>query len=196
MTGPLRVSHYRDIVEEMTTKLQKSGPIFESALDGALRMYAGSFKLEGDTFVHQETRQPLDEWVVEQRENNAYWYADRPLEGEELEAAQIDDALLNPTLKKLGELYKALGPLRYNKLVADYGTDTVRMKGGTRPEYAADGVTPKPRKAAETNPWSRAGWSLRRQGECIKAMGVGRAAQLAKAAGCVIGSTKPNPDFN
>jgi hypothetical protein len=52
------------------------------------------------------------------------------------------------------------------------------------------------RKASSENPWSREGWSLKRQGElCIK-LGTDKAGAIAGAAGCVIGSTKFNPMFN
>jgi hypothetical protein len=51
-------------------------------------------------------------------------------------------------------------------------------------------------KATAGNAWSAAGWSLQKQGECVKALGIVKASQIAKAAGCVIGSTHPNKDFN
>lgn len=51
-------------------------------------------------------------------------------------------------------------------------------------------------KVDSTNPWSAAGWSLRRQGECLKAMGEAKAAQIAAKVGCRIGSTRPNPTYS
>jgi hypothetical protein len=51
-------------------------------------------------------------------------------------------------------------------------------------------------KDHSTNPWSRGGWSLRKQGELIRAAGEAKAAQIAAAVGCKIGSTKPNPAYN
>jgi len=41
------------------------------------------------------------------------------------------------------------------------------------------------------NPWSAAGWSVTRQGDVTKSLGVAKAAQIAAAAGSFVGATKP-----
>jgi hypothetical protein len=61
------------------------------------------------------------------------------------------------------------------------------VKGGV-----ASGVT----KPDQSNPWSAAGWNVSEQGRLAKRLGDVKAAAMAKAAGCVLGSTKPNPAFN
>ena len=192
----LRVSQYRDIVDELSAKLQKSGPIFESALDEALHLHVKGFKLVGDTFVYEETQEPLDEWVLKYRETHAHCYADRAPSGDEIEASAIHDALTQPTPGKLAALHKAIGPMRFNKLIKDWGVDVARMKPGTPPEYATDGKTVVQRKAGDKNPWSSKSWNISAQGACVKALGVEKASAIARAAGCRIGDTKPNPVFN
>jgi hypothetical protein len=72
---------------------------------------------------------------------------------------------------------------------------------------AANGLTPgrvlpKPtkdnsgRKAAKDNPWSAEGWNLTTQSHVWKTLGETKAQEIAAAAGCVLGSTKPNPAYN
>jgi hypothetical protein len=51
-------------------------------------------------------------------------------------------------------------------------------------------------KAPSTNPWSAAAWNVSEQGRVVKALGEAKGAALAKSAGCVLGSIKPNPLFN
>ncbi len=47
-----------------------------------------------------------------------------------------------------------------------------------------------------TNPFSAKGWSISKQGQIVKAMGEAKAAQVAAAVGCTLGSTRPNPLYN
>jgi hypothetical protein len=64
-------------------------------------------------------------------------------------------------------------------------------------KYAPEPVTQtKNGKVASTNPWSAAAWNKTTQGGIVKRLGEVKAAELAKAAGCTLGSTKPNPNFN
>jgi len=62
-----------------------------------------------------------------------------------------------------------------------------------RPVINGNGSARKPDKS---NPWSAAGWNVSEQGRVAKALGEAKAAALAKSAGCVLGSAKPNPHFN
>jgi hypothetical protein len=52
------------------------------------------------------------------------------------------------------------------------------------------------RKPDQTNPWSAAGWNVTAQSGIVKRLGLEKAGAIATAAGCKIGSTKPNPAFN
>jgi hypothetical protein len=61
------------------------------------------------------------------------------------------------------------------------------------PEVATNGSG---KKVASTNPWSAASWNVSEQGRIAKTLGEVKAAAMAKSAGCVLGSTKPNPHFN
>lgn len=52
------------------------------------------------------------------------------------------------------------------------------------------------KKPAPTNPFSAAGWNITKQGQLVKALGVEKATEIAAAAGCKLGSTRPNPHYN
>jgi hypothetical protein len=51
------------------------------------------------------------------------------------------------------------------------------------------------KRPAKSNPWSKEGWNVSAQGRLVLSMGETKAAQIAEAAGCKIGSTKFNPDY-
>jgi hypothetical protein len=53
--------------------------------------------------------------------------------------------------------------------------------------------TPKPTKS---NPWSAEGWNISAQGKLVTKLGEKKAQEVAEAAGCKIGSTRPNPSYN
>jgi hypothetical protein len=61
------------------------------------------------------------------------------------------------------------------------------------PPVVSNGGVKKP---DATNPWSAAGWNMTAQSGIAKRLGNEKAAAMAKAAGCVLGSTKPNPAYN
>jgi hypothetical protein len=56
----------------------------------------------------------------------------------------------------------------------------------------SDGSRKRPEK---TNPWSKEGWNVSAQGKLVLSLGEAKAAEIAQAAGCKIGSTKFNPDY-
>jgi hypothetical protein len=62
------------------------------------------------------------------------------------------------------------------------------------PKVVVDGNMP--RKPAASNPWSAAGWNATEQSRLVKRIGETKAAAIADAAGCKLGSTKPNPAYN
>jgi hypothetical protein len=51
------------------------------------------------------------------------------------------------------------------------------------------------RRPEKSNPWSKEGWNVSAQGKLVKAIGEAKADGIAQAAGCKIGSTKPNPSY-
>jgi hypothetical protein len=52
------------------------------------------------------------------------------------------------------------------------------------------------RRPEKTNPWSKEGWNLTNQSKLVRSIGETKAAAIAEAAGCKLGSTRPNPDYN
>lgn len=46
------------------------------------------------------------------------------------------------------------------------------------------------------NPWSAAGWNITAQGKIVRALGIDKAAAMAKSAGCKLGDVRPNPHHN
>jgi hypothetical protein len=66
-------------------------------------------------------------------------------------------------------------------------------KYADRVEPVANGGVRKP---DQSNPWSQAGWNATAQSRLVTKLGEVKAAAIANAAGCKLGSTRPNPAFN
>jgi hypothetical protein len=56
------------------------------------------------------------------------------------------------------------------------------------------GGGPKGGYAGANNPWSKAGWSITKQGALVRQLGEAKASEIAGQAGCKIGDTKPAQD--
>jgi hypothetical protein len=52
------------------------------------------------------------------------------------------------------------------------------------------------RRPDKSNPWSAEGWNLTHQSRLVTKLGEKKAAEIAEAAGCKFGSTRPNPSYN
>lgn len=50
---------------------------------------------------------------------------------------------------------------------------------------------PKGTYAGDNNPWSKGGWSVTKQGALVTQLGAAKAGEIAAAAGCKLGDTKP-----
>lgn len=56
------------------------------------------------------------------------------------------------------------------------------------------GGSPKGGYGGANNPWSKAGWSITKQGALVRQLGEAKAAEIAAQAGSKIGATKPNAE--
>ena len=101
------------------------------------------------------------------------------------------------TLKAQGEFVREHGEAKAAEVAALFAT-----KLGGKPGKTPD--TFKPKKPNDpnaglpkgtTNPFSKDGWSLAKQGSLLKAVGPEKSAQIAAAVGAKIGDTRPNPKF-
>jgi hypothetical protein len=105
------------------------------------------------------------------------------------------DAVTSVTAR--GTLYKQIGAAKFAEweaanskkpaggdnaqAIAKIEADLVALKGGKKP---SDADRPN-------NPWSAGSWSVTRQGELVRTLGIAKAASIAKAAGSFVGATKP-----
>jgi hypothetical protein len=116
---------------------------------------------------------------------------------EALKAAAATFGISNPfDLKERGVAPANIGKMvDAKKATAEADALEARAKAlRAAAEFAAP--TKKNDSDGASNPWSAKGWSLARQGSLAKSMPIERVAAIARAAGCVIGSTHPNPAYN
>jgi hypothetical protein len=192
------IGGYRDAHIEIEKLARATGPILESAVQELIHTHAQYYRNSGPDLKHVLTGNAIEDDVAALRKTKPHYYADfAPVSEEQALADRIEDAMLTPTLTKLGKLYTELGAARFEALCKEWDCDATRLKPGRPPEYAR---RPEAKKATNraNNPWSKEGWNISRQGAFVTSQGIEKAAALARAVGCTIGSTRPNldPKFN
>ncbi len=128
-------------------------------------------------------RSPME--YVQKRFPSVFQKAEKPNGELEMQSA----AAACKSLAVQGQMVKAIGVQRLSELMSLVGGKVGHL---SEPVAIKDD---KPVKGAEyggsRNPWSAEGWSLKRQGELAKLMPIEKLQQIAAAAGCRVGSTRP-----
>jgi hypothetical protein len=105
---------------------------------------------------------------------------------------RLDKAFLGRgNLGMRAALKKEVGDEQLNTYAKQYG-----LKSWADPSPGRNANDTGQKKAAASSPWSKAGWNISEQGRLVRAIGIERAAGIAKASGCTLGSTKWNPAYN
>lgn len=121
-----------------------------------------------------------------------------PLSPEEAEQRETDDKvrgliadiLSNPRSPNArGALVRATGKAKADELMRENGFKSIGdfVSKPRKPE--SDKSDDKPSDAK--NPWSRAGWSITKQGQMTRKIGVENAQKMAAKVGSFIGATRP-----
>jgi hypothetical protein len=144
---------------------------------------------DGTKFVAKDSGKEMLEHVLTDFRKKAphFWHTEAPPDLAEL-------AFLNGNRTAAGQLVKAIGVEAAKAEAAKWGTDLYSGKPGKRPSDAPEPT--KPQSSLSSNPWSRQNWNVTKQAQLVRSIGAERAAGIAKAMGCVLGSTKPNPNYN
>lgn len=88
-----------------------------------------------------------------------------------------------------GQLIREVGQAEADKIAQRYG---LRNTADTRPGKSPEGAPrAKGRDNAPSNPWSKSGFNVTKQGQIVRALGIEKAAAMARAAGSYIGATRP-----
>jgi hypothetical protein len=183
---------YRDAHLEAEERLNvpEHADILPTAFQEVINVHAKRFRKVGADLVHEETGETIEQWINTLRDHHPHFY---PTVGDDLQFK----AFAQGNLTARGQILRAEGELRYNELLKQWGADARRPSvvgkrpGGEKPpENAAE------LKARADNPWLEAKWNITAQARLVKSLGIDRARSLARAAGCDIGSTRPNPAYN
>ncbi|MCG2629725.1 hypothetical protein L6654_24175 [Bradyrhizobium sp. WYCCWR 13023] len=185
---------YRDPCLTIEDLLVKAG-CQPSAVREAIDLFGPQFKNMDGALLYRGSESRFEGMTIEEfcspahlKEAKPHWFfADKIVDLEELAFGD------KPTLKARGDLMKEVGPALYRELQQRWSADD-SLRPGKRPSAAP---SPKDRDrtpegdAKANNPWSKAAWSITRQGQVVKALGLEKAAGIAKSAGSYIGATKP-----
>jgi hypothetical protein len=188
MTAKHTIAEYTAITNE-AERIAKEVGIVESAVDDFCHFMREEIEIVEGQFVASKTGAPMKDFVQGDFRNRKPHMWPAPMELDHLERCFGS----KPNLSAQGDLVKQVGLAQAKETARKWGTELASLKPGVRPD--GDG-TSEQRPARPSNPWSAAGWSLKRQGELVKSMPLSSVAAIARSAGCVIGSTKPNPLFN
>lgn len=105
--------------------------------------------------------------------------------------ADLDTAFLGVGNKTAAQkVILERGKAEADRLAGLYGKrHALDNRPGVSPQQTKNGGD-KPNDHSK-NPFSKAGWSLKKQGELVRALGVEKASAMAKAVGVSIGATRP-----
>lgn len=128
-------------------------------------------------------------YIVERKESKAHWFKDAPTIDPEREALCFGKGHVSAR----GALVNSIGEPAATARAQAWGLKDIHdyKTQGVAPADAKPDPNAKPKKPAATNPWSREAWSVTEQGRIARVMGFDKASNLAKAAGVVIGATRP-----
>jgi hypothetical protein len=112
-----------------------------------------------------------------------------------LKAAALNFGITDPfDLKQRGTPPANIGKMIDAKKASDEADELEKRAASLR--AAANLAAPKAKPGDHaSNPWSRQGFNITKQGALIKAIGVEKSARIAASVGCKIGDTKPNPNY-
>jgi hypothetical protein len=131
----------------------------------------------------------VDEWIKQAR-------ADKP---QRFHDAGTDDlarsAFVDGNLTARGKLHKQMSMAECDALAQTFGLKNFHDFGRGKVPTNTD-ADPNKKKSGGDNPWKAGNWNVTKQAQLVKSLGTKRAAGIAAAAGCRIGSTKPNPAYS
>jgi hypothetical protein len=171
-------------VDELA-KIGTDGGMIEAAVDDLLFRVA-EFDDSTGQIIHKASGLTAKAWLDKQRESRPHWFGPQTDEHAELEHRAF--VLGNVTAR--GQLVKANPALALAR-AKEYGLrDLNDYSRGTVPSNTPTGEK-KPTNKGKDNPWSAENWSITKQGQLVKVMGLDGAARMAKAAGSFVGATRP-----
>lgn len=104
-------------------------------------------------------------------------------------------AFVDGNLTARGKLSKTMPLAELDALAQSFGLKNAHDFGRGKVPDAASGGDKKKNGGDRDNPWRASHWNISRQGQLVKSLGTEAAARIAAAAGCKIGSTRPNPAY-
>lgn len=144
----------------------------------------------------------FEEFITRIKPTRPHWFPP-PEIGHNIDPALIEAACgEHPTLGARAKLRDACiaadGEDLYVRLLDAWGASQKTLAPGRNPKATDKEVEDvrAARKPQASNPWSRAGWNVSKQGQLVTTLGIEKASAIAVAAGCVVGSTKPNAAYN
>lgn len=193
----MTVEHeYRDPCLTIEDLLVKAG-CQPSAVREAIELYGPQFKNMDGELLYRGSQSDflgmtIEEWCAPEHLKKIkpfYFYADSITS---LEEDAFGGPKNKPNLTARGKLVREVGQACYDSLMQRWGAThtTNGVKPGPEPRKDENPRSPEG-QASQNNPWSAAKWSITRQGEVVKALGLVKAQGIAKAAGSFIGATKP-----
>jgi hypothetical protein len=172
------------------------------------------FETDGDMVLHRETHLPALEFIVTTlRETAPHLWPDphdRGVANKAFLERQPDGRIGNQTARS--RLFKEVGAEAFKALEAQYAAGKEPEVGEAHVVAATKQIAhyeaeieklkatlpapPSPEKPGSSNPWLAKNFNVTKQAMLVKSLGIQKASAIAKAAGCTVGCTKPNPLFN
>jgi hypothetical protein len=156
-----------------------AGKLVPSAVGDIVEMFGSKCVVTADGVTLNGLS--LDAAIAELGKTRPHW---SPVNAADPKIEALDDLralALTGNATALGKLYRA-DPAAYQAFVAKTGAAPGKVVAADGSNGASD-----PHK---TNPFSRASWNLKKQGELVRVMGLDKANEIAGAVGSKVGATR------
>jgi hypothetical protein len=131
---------------------------------------------------------PIDEGLTRVIKGRPLWVPSGP-DPRAVAQTELENAALAGNVSAHGRLLRTLGAEKYQQWCKDHAA----KPGKVADEAAAAAALANADDKTKDNPWSSepGKWSVTRQGQVVRALGIEAAQRIAKAAGSYVGATKP-----
>ncbi len=167
-----------ELLARAADRAVKAGKLAASATSDVVQILANKCIVDSKLNCVLLNGKSLDEGLADEIAKRLHWQT-VPADLKVVARADLEARALKGELTAHGLLMRELGATEYDKW---------RIQNGSTPGKPA--ITAEQKEKAD-NPWSAAGWNVTRQAQLVRASGLEKAAQIAKAAGSYIGATRP-----
>ena len=148
-------------------------------------LYAKSCVVDPATLQSTLENLPINEGLAKIIDKRPLWKPSGP-DPRAVAQQELEGAALAGNVSAHGKLLRTLGKERYAQWCKEHAAKPGKVADEAAAAAAADAAD-----KTKDNPWLPDKWSVTRQGQIVRSLGIEAAQRIAKAANSHVGATKP-----